>query len=54
MEARWWPVEGLLYTAEGYLPIYWPKGVPMKQFGNEVEMVFFLVSKKEGRKAPIG
>lgn len=43
MEARWWSIEGLIYTAEGHLPIlHWLKGVPMKQFGNEVEMVYFV------------
>jgi len=43
MEFRWWSTEGLLYTAEGHLRIlYWLKGVLMKQFGNEVEMVYFV------------
>lgn len=43
MEARWWSIEGLTYTAEGHLPIlYWLKGVPIKQFGNEVETAYFI------------
>lgn len=43
MKANWWSIEGLIYTTEGHLPIlYWLKGVPVKQFGNEVEMVYFV------------